>query len=119
MSSLRESGQIEQDADVIFLLYKEDSEDPESPRKLRIAKNKEGEQGYIRLAFDGSTQTFRELSPRRGPERDPPAPGQAPQAVSSGQLRRPLLAGPGGPAPGGGPLCGGGWGTIAENKAVP
>ena len=61
MSSLRESGQIEQDADVIFLLYKEDSEDPESPRKLRIAKNKEGEQGYIRLAFEGSTQTFREL----------------------------------------------------------
>ena len=61
MSSLRESGQIEQDADVVLLLYKEDSEDPESPRKLRIAKNKEGEQGYIRLAFEGSTQTFREL----------------------------------------------------------
>ena len=72
MSSLRESGQIEQDADVIFLLYKEDSEDPESPRKLRIAKNKEGEQGYIRLAFEGSTQTFRELPDERKDTPPPP-----------------------------------------------
>lgn len=75
MSSLRESGQIEQDADVILLLYKEDSEDPNSRRVLLIAKNKEGEQGKIYLTFDGSTQTFRESAVDR-PAPRPPAPRQ-------------------------------------------
>lgn len=61
MSSLRESGQIEQDADVIFLLYPEDANDKLSPRVLKIDKNKEGECGRMLLSFDGKTQTFARL----------------------------------------------------------
>ncbi|WP_251447111.1 replicative DNA helicase [Vermiculatibacterium agrestimuris] len=59
MSSLRESGQLEQDADVVLLLYRETPEDPKSRRVLKVAKNKEGEIGLFYLMFDGATQTFR------------------------------------------------------------
>lgn len=58
MSSLRESGQLEQDADVIMLLYRTEPAAQNSPRMLHVAKNKEGELGYIELEFNGSTQTF-------------------------------------------------------------
>lgn len=58
MSDLRESGQLEQDADVIMLIYREDFDDPDSRRVLAVEKNKEGETGKIYLDFNGSTQTF-------------------------------------------------------------
>lgn len=60
MASLRSSGQIEQDADVVLLLYKEDPENAESRRKLVIAKNKDGRanEGTL-LDFDGDNQRFR------------------------------------------------------------
>lgn len=60
MSSLRESGQLEQDADTIMLLYRKDPDDADSQRELCVAKNKEGTIGRITLDFDGSTQTFSE-----------------------------------------------------------
>lgn len=56
MTSLRESGQIEQDADAILLLSY-DVYEPEE-RELTIAKNKKGRIGKIKLRFDGSIQTF-------------------------------------------------------------
>ncbi len=58
MSDLRESGQLEQDADAIMLLYREAPDDPTSRRVLVLEKNKEGETGQIYLRFDGSVQTF-------------------------------------------------------------
>ena len=59
MSSLRESGQLEQDADAVLLLYLEEPRKTDSRRVLFVAKNKEGSIGRMYLDFDGLTQTFR------------------------------------------------------------
>lgn len=58
LSSLRSSGQVEQDADVVMLLYREEPDNIRSRRILRVAKNKEGLTGQVVLLFDGDTQTF-------------------------------------------------------------
>ena len=63
MSSLRESGQIEQDADIVMLLWPEDLNDNRSARVLKVGKNKEGEKAKMSLAFDGARQTFRPIEP--------------------------------------------------------
>ena len=70
MSALRESGQIEQDADAIMLLYLEEPGRPDVSRRiLKVAKNKEGTRGRIYLVFDGQFQRFRESAIEE------PAPG--------------------------------------------
>ena len=60
MVNLRESGQIEQDADAILFLHRsatgEETDDQE--RKLIISKNKEGQCGFIKFRFDGDMQRF-------------------------------------------------------------
>lgn len=62
MHDLKESGQFEQDADMIYLLFrpnpKDKDLDQEKNRILKIAKNKEYRRGLWPLAFDGETQTF-------------------------------------------------------------
>ena len=62
MSDLRESGQIEQDADaIIFIHNKEDSEEiNKQTREIIIAKNKQGEIGKLDFKFYGRVQTFDE-----------------------------------------------------------
>lgn len=60
LHSLRQSGQIEQDADGVLLLYKEEPNNSRSRRCLKIAKNKDGEAGgIVYLAFDGAHQRFK------------------------------------------------------------
>lgn len=66
MHDLKETGQLEQDADIIILLYKpkpgtkyEGVELPtEKTRMLRIAKQKEGRLGLWPMHFDGAKQRF-------------------------------------------------------------
>lgn len=58
MSDLRESGQIEQDADMVMILSLEKKDDPSGNRILHVAKNKEGICPKVLLAFDGKHQTF-------------------------------------------------------------
>ncbi len=62
MHDLKESGQFEQDADMIFLLFrpnpKDDELDQEKNRILKIAKNKEYKRGRWPLYFDANRQTF-------------------------------------------------------------
>lgn len=60
MRDLRESGQIEADSDVIMLLHNTAPNEESADRILTIAKNKEGQVGQIRLAFEGDYQKFYE-----------------------------------------------------------
>ena len=60
MHDLRDSGQIEQDADAILLIYRKDRNDNSGPRILKVGKNKEGQMLDFELDFDGEIQTFRE-----------------------------------------------------------
>lgn len=59
MADLRESGQVEQDADVIVLLHRvnEDLNDMD----VIIEKNKEGEVGTVKMKFWGGSQRFSEV----------------------------------------------------------
>ncbi len=68
MHDLKETGQWEQDADIVMMLYSPNpaSEyDPNTTRFLKIAKNKEGRRGIWPLHFDGSLQRF---TPLAGPD---------------------------------------------------
>lgn len=56
LEDLRSSGQLEQDADAVLFLHKQDGKDAE--REFIIAKNKEGECRTTRLHFNGSIQHF-------------------------------------------------------------
>ncbi len=60
LSDLRESGSIEQDADVVMILYREDKETPERV-KLLVEKNRHGSTGDIDLHWDGKYTKFTSL----------------------------------------------------------
>lgn len=69
MDNLRESGQLEQDADAVLLLYLEDEKQPNGRRVLKCAKNKEGERFRMLLDFDGKMQRFSKAQDFSGVQR--------------------------------------------------
>ncbi|MBL7156505.1 MAG: replicative DNA helicase [Candidatus Pacebacteria bacterium] len=65
LADLRESGSLEQDADVVLFIYREDRYNDESDRKniadIIIAKHRNGPVGKVELYFDEKTVSFRSL----------------------------------------------------------
>ena len=70
LSDLRESGAIEQDADIVMFLHREDYYNPETEKKnvaeVIVAKNRSGSTGTVELAWLGQYTKFANLY--RGPE---------------------------------------------------
>ncbi|WP_422631947.1 replicative DNA helicase [Pseudokineococcus basanitobsidens] len=66
MSDLRESGSIEQDADMVILLHREDAYERESPRAgeadLIVAKHRNGPTDTITVAFQGHYSRFVDMA---------------------------------------------------------
>jgi replicative DNA helicase len=76
LSDLRESGSIEQDADVVMFLYREEGDmtqwGDQIPTKLRIAKHRNGPLAEIDLIFKGDRIKFYSVDKQRN-ESVPPA----------------------------------------------
>ncbi|HEY1064275.1 MAG TPA: replicative DNA helicase [Candidatus Saccharimonadales bacterium] len=70
LADLRESGSIEQDADIVAFLYREDYYNPESDRKnildVLIKKHRNGPVGGVELYFDRDKQKISSLDTRHG-----------------------------------------------------
>lgn len=68
LSDLRDSGDIEQDADVVMFIYRDDYYDENTARpniaEVNVAKHRNGPTGEADLYFDGKAITFRNLAVR-------------------------------------------------------
>lgn len=65
MADLRESGSIEQDADIVSFLYRDDYYNPDSPRQGQVdvifAKHRHGPTGEVSLFFNRQCSSFTDL----------------------------------------------------------
>lgn len=70
LADLRESGSIEQDADVVAFIYREDYYNPETDRKnimdILIKKHRNGPIGSVELYFDKDRQLLKNLAKHSG-----------------------------------------------------
>jgi replicative DNA helicase len=74
-ADLRDSGSVEQDSDIVILLYRDDVYNPESPRAgeidLIVAKNRQGPLGTVTLSFRGHYAMCGEMYQPPGQEEAP------------------------------------------------
>jgi len=72
LSDLRDSGSIEQDADIVLFLYRDAYYNKESPRQniseCIVAKNRHGETGTVELIWDGQYTRFSNPEYNASPE---------------------------------------------------
>jgi replicative DNA helicase len=70
MSDLRESGNVEQDADVIMFLYRDEVYHPDTKEpgicEVIVAKQRDGAVGTVKLGFEKTTGRFYSLSAASG-----------------------------------------------------
>lgn len=87
LADLRESGAIEQDADVVMFLYREELYKPETPRQhiteVHIAKHRNGPTGVLELFFDAEKASFKSLD-HASQSGLPPPPHQVHSYAGSG-----------------------------------
>ena len=66
LSDLRESGSLEQDADMVLLLHREEQYDRDTPRQgeadFILAKHRNGPTGNVTVAFQGHYSRFVEMA---------------------------------------------------------
>lgn len=66
LSDLRESGSIEQDADLVIMLYRDEYYNPDTPERgiaeIVIAKHRNGPTGTVKLLFDPQFTKFKNLA---------------------------------------------------------
>ncbi len=71
LADLRDSGSIEQDADVVMFIHRDKSEDDQKAReeatKLILEKHRNGATGVINLYFDSAKTTFMEIDENHMP----------------------------------------------------
>ena len=88
LSDIRESGAIEQDADVVMFIHREDYYEPETAEKniaeIIIAKQRNGALGTVKLGWKGEYTWFMDLSPRA---REAAASAQGVKRPREGSLR--------------------------------
>ena len=77
LADLRESGSIEQDADLVAFIYREEVYKPDDPEveglaEVIVAKHRNGETGMVELAFLGETTTFKNLDRHHAPDPSDP-----------------------------------------------
>jgi replicative DNA helicase len=70
LSDLRDSGSIEQDADVVMFVYREEMYDEDTPRKgitdILVRKHRNGPIGQAELYFKKETQSMTAVETKRG-----------------------------------------------------
>jgi replicative DNA helicase len=81
LSDLRDSGSIEQDADVVIFIHREDKGKDESERtniaEILVEKHRNGPVGKVELYFNGDKSTFENLEKSSFSDFSPPPPQQS------------------------------------------